>query len=128
MDLSIYKYAVIATLAALALNASADQSKGRMSDMGGMKMNGMESPSAKSATKSFGENEAAVKAVDQAKKTITLNHGPIKSKTVEMPPMVMAFPVKNASLLSTVKAGDNVKFNIESIGNVPMVTSLTILK
>ncbi|WP_194725316.1 copper-binding protein [Noviherbaspirillum malthae] len=128
MNPSIYKFALVAAMAALALNASADQGKGGMSDMGGMKMDNMGSQNAKPVAKSFGENEAEVKAVDKAKKSITLNHGPIKSKTVEMPPMTMAFSVENASLLSNVKAGDKVKFIIENVDNAPTVTSLTVQK
>lgn len=128
MNSSIYRFAIIVAMGAMAVNASADQGKGGMSDMGGMKMDNMGSQSAKSATKSFGENEAEVKAIDKAKKTITLNHGPIKSKTVEMPPMTMAFSVNDTAMLSNVKAGDKVKFTIENVDNAPTVTSLTVKK
>lgn len=128
MNSSIFKFAVVAAMAALALNASADQGKGGTSDMGGMKMDGMGSQSAKTAKRTLGENEAEVKAVDNAKKSITLNHGPIKSKTVEMPPMTMAFSVNDTAMLSNVKAGDKVKFTIENVDNAPTVTSLTVQK
>ncbi|WP_192805254.1 MULTISPECIES: copper-binding protein [Noviherbaspirillum] len=128
MNSSKYKFALVAAMAALALNASADQGKGGMSDMGGMKMDNMGNQSTKTTKRTFGDNEAEVKAVDKAKKSITLNHGPIKSKTVEMPPMTMAFTVSDTAMLSNVKAGDKVKFTIENVDNAPMVTSLTVQK
>lgn len=128
MNSSTYKLAVVAAMAALALNASADQGKGGMSDMGGMKMDNAGSQSAKAAKRTLGENEAEVKAVDKAMKSITLNHGPIKSKTVEMPPMTMAFSVNDTAMLSNVKAGDKVKFTIENVDNAPTITSLTVQK
>jgi Cu/Ag efflux protein CusF len=128
MNSSNYKFLAVAAITTLALNASADQGKGGMSDMGGMKMYSMGSQSEKAVTRTFGENEAEVKAVDKAQKSITLNHGPIKSKTVEMPPMTMAFPVKEASLLSNVKTGDRVQFAIENVDNVATITSLAVQK
>lgn len=129
MDVTIYKFVVIAALAVSTLNVSAaDQGKGVMSDMGGMKMDNTLSKNVNASKDALGENEAKVKAVDKAKKSITLNHGPIKSKTVEMAPMTMAFPVKDAALLSNVKAGDKVRFDIENVGNVATVMSLTVQK
>jgi Cu(I)/Ag(I) efflux system periplasmic protein CusF len=73
-------------------------------------------------------NEAQVKAVDKTNKSITLKHGPIKSKTVEMAPMTMSFPVQKESLLSNVKVGDKIKFTIENVENQATVTALKVQK
>jgi Cu/Ag efflux protein CusF len=111
----------------LALNAYAAQGSGGMKmDMGNMKMDSMEMGSSKAA--GLATNEAEVKAVDKAGKAVTIKHGPLKSKTVEMPPMTMTFPVENASLLSTVKAGDKVKVAVERVKDQATVTALTVEK
>jgi Cu(I)/Ag(I) efflux system protein CusF len=69
-----------------------------------------------------------VKAIDKTNKSINLKHGPIKSKAIEMGPMIMSFPVEDPSLLSKVKVGDKVKFVAENINDVATVTSLTVQK
>lgn len=112
-------------LSLFALAAHAEQSTNTKGmDMGGMKMDskGTQSSSA------FGMNEGEVKAVDQAKKRITIKHGHVKSKSVEMMPMTMTFPVQQPSLLSNVKVGDKIKFAVENENNVATVTSLTVQK
>lgn len=106
--------------ALLALNAYADQNSS------GMKARSMEMGASKGA--SLGTNEAVVQGVDKAGKAVTLKHGPLKSKTVEMPAMTMTFAVENASLLSTVKEGEKVKVTIENVENQPTVTALTVQK
>ena len=106
--------------AVLALHAYADQQSG------GMKAGTMEMGTSKSP--GLGTNEAEVKTVDKAGKTVTLKHGPLKSKTVEMPAMTMTFAVANASLLSTVKEGDKVKVTVENVKHQPTVTSLAMEK
>lgn len=127
MNASIYKIVVATGLTILTLNtAAADQGKGGMGEMGGMKMDGMESN--KDSASNVGVNEGEVKSVDKAKMSITLKHGPVKSETVEMSPMTMSFPVKDAALLARVKVGDKVKFNIENIKNTATVTSLQVQK
>ncbi|MBK4734662.1 copper-binding protein [Noviherbaspirillum pedocola] len=105
----------------LTLNAYAEQG----SSSNGMNMGSM---GGSSASQVLGTNEAEVKAVDKANKSITLHHGPIKSKTVEMTPMTMTFPVEKPSLLSNVKAGDKVAFTIENVKNVATVTALKVEK
>lgn len=43
---------------------------------------------------------------------VTIKHGPIKA--LDMPdPMTMVYRVKDASALSVLKAGDNVKFDVD---------------
>lgn len=123
MKKSLFKATATLGLTMTALLAYADQgSGGKGMDMGNMKMDCMGDGSAKATSMSDGE----VKAVDKANKNITLKHGPIKSKTVEMGPMTMSFPVQNPALLSSVKVGDKVKFNVENIKDIATVTSLKV--
>ena len=58
--------------------------------------------------------DGEVRRVDREGKKITLKHGPIPN--VDMPAMTMAFAVKDAAMLDRVKAGDQVRFRIEKIG------------
>jgi Cu(I)/Ag(I) efflux system protein CusF len=85
-------------------------------DMSGMKMD--QKPSA--ATLTSGE----VKAVNKDKNSITLKHGPIKSASVQMPAMTMAFPVKDAAMLKNIKTGDKVQFTVENVKGTATVTVL----
>ena len=128
MKTSLFKATAALGLAVIAMTTYADQGnsgKGMdMSNMKGMKMDRMDD----SSMKALPMSDAEVKAVDKANKSITLKHGPIKSKTVEMGPMTMSFPVKDPALLSQVKAGDKVKFNVENVGNVATVTALIVQK
>ncbi|MDB5855308.1 MAG: hypothetical protein JWR22_3349 [Herminiimonas sp.] len=136
MKTSPLKVAAALGFAVLALNVHAEQAssdKGKGMDMGGMKMDckGMENMkdmkmdcTGGTPAKASGMSEGVVQAVDSAAKSVTLNHGPIKSKTVEMPGMTMQFPVQNASLLAKVKVGDKVKFNVENVKGTPTVTEL----
>ena len=109
------------TLLSLSTYANAD---GIKMEKEGMKMGSMQ----RSASKGFGTNEAEVKAVDKANKSITLKHGPIRSKSVKMPPMTMTFPVEKAGLLAKVKNGDKVKFTVENMNDQATVTALTVKK
>ena len=109
-----------ALLALSAYAAEGDNSK----DMGTMNMGGMKMDS----SKAMSMNEGEVKAVDKANMNITLQHGPIKSKTVEMPAMTMTFPVRDASLVSNVKIGDKVRFHVENVKEAVTVTSLQVQK
>jgi Cu/Ag efflux protein CusF len=117
--------ATAAGLAVCALNAYAQQA-GKGMDMGNMKMDSMEMGSAKAA--SLATNEAIVQAIDKPGKTVTIKHGPLKSKTVEMPGMTMTFPVENTVLLSKVQAGDKVKITVETVEGEATVTALTVQK
>jgi Cu(I)/Ag(I) efflux system protein CusF len=129
--------------AVLTLNAYADQGSGHQGmNMGGMDMDcskqmqnmkgkegmKMDCMGGKGASQAMGVNEAEVKAVDKANKKITLRHGPIKSNSVDMPPMTMAFPVRQPSLLSNVKVGDKVRFTMENVKNMATVTDLQVEK
>jgi Cu(I)/Ag(I) efflux system protein CusF len=142
MNRSRYKAAAAIGFAALAMNVYADQGKGGMGNTGGMKMDCMKnmdnmkdmkmdcmgSDAGKDPSKATSLSDGEVKAVDKANKNITLKHGPIKSKTVEMGPMTMSFPVTDPSLLSNLKVGDRVKFTAENVNDVATVTSLIVQK
>lgn len=118
MKKSLFKLTALLGLTAIALVVYADQrSGGKDMDMGNMKM-GDTSATASSMA------EGEVKAVDPSEKSITLKRGPIKSKTVEMGPMTMSFPVQQPAQLSNVKVGDKVKFIVENINGTATVTSL----
>ena len=118
MKKSLLKLTALLGLAMVALAAYADQQPGgKGMDMGNMTMG---DTSAKASSMAEGE----VKAVDPSEKSITLKHGPIKSKTVEMGPMTMSFPVQQPAQLSNIKAGDKVKFIVENINGTATVTSL----
>jgi Cu(I)/Ag(I) efflux system protein CusF len=111
------------SFALLALHSHANPDGMKM-DQEGMKMGSMEM----SSSMGFATNEAEVKAVDTANKSITLKHGRIESKSVKMPPMTMTFPVEKADLLSQVKSGDKVKFTVENRKDQATVTALTVKK
>ncbi|MFC7518835.1 copper-binding protein [Herbaspirillum sp. GCM10030257] len=129
MNSTFFMLVATAGFAILAFNASAAyQGKGDMGNMGGMKMDSMENSGKNDSPSNAAVNEGEVKAIDKAKKNITLKHGPVKSKTVEMTPMTMTFPVKDPSMLSKVKVGDKVKFNIDNLENTATVTSLQVKK
>jgi len=66
--------------------------------------------------------DGEVRKVDKAAKSITLKHGEIRN--VGMPPMTMAFAVRDPALLDKVKAGDKVKFRVEKIGDDFFVTAI----
>lgn len=72
------------------------------------------------ADKAMAQGE--IKKIDLKAKTITLKHGPIKS--VDMPPMTMAFKVGSDALLTRAKVGDKVNFIAELRSDVLFVTAI----
>lgn len=149
MNTSLSKAAAILGFAALALTAHA-QDKGNkemqsmdgmkmdctknmgnmkgMEGMQGMKMDCMGKASTKNASNATPMSTGEVKAIDKANNSITLKHGAIKSKTVEMGAMTMTFPVQNFTLLAKVKVGSKVKFIVENVNDAPTVTALVVQK
>lgn len=143
MSMSFLKSVIIFGVAVLAINVHADQvngSRGMNMKMGGMDMDNMKMDyltsmkymkmgyMANVSTKAISTNVGVVQNIDKANSNITLKHGPIKSKTIEMGPMTMSFVVKSPSLLSNVKVGDKVKFVAEYINDTATVTSLIVQK
>lgn len=101
-----------------------------MKDMKAMKgMKGMEDMKTdcpkKPSVNAVSMAEGEVKELDKAGKNITLKHGPIKSKTVEMGAMTMTFAVKDVSMLKKVKEGDKVEFQVENVEGRPTVVELS---
>ena len=64
-----------------------------------------------------------VAKLDIAGGRITLKHGEIKN--LDMPPMTMAFRVRDAKLLDGVAVGDRVRFVAERVDGQYTVTSLS---
>lgn len=125
MKTPLYESVFALGLMAATLTAHADQiNEGKGMNMPGMKMDSMAEKSSGAARL----NEGEVTAVDPAGRTVTLRHGPVKSKTVDMPPMTMKFPVEKDTALSKVKVGDKVKFKVETIDGKPVVTALQVQK
>jgi Cu/Ag efflux protein CusF len=67
-----------------------------------------------------------VEDIDIANRYVILNHGPIEN--LNMSAMTMAFAVKDAAMLTRMNVGDKVQFTAETVGEIPTITSLKILK
>jgi Cu(I)/Ag(I) efflux system protein CusF len=142
MKTSLFKASAAIGFTLLAFNAYAGPASGdKGMDMGGMKMDckGMENmkdmkmdcmggKSGKNSAKAGSMSEGEVKGIDKANHSVTLKHGPIESKTVEMGPMTMTFAVQKPGLLKNVKVGDKVKFIVENVNESPTVTALEVQK
>jgi len=63
-----------------------------------------------------------VTKIDKAGARITLKHGEIKS--LNMPPMTMAYRVRSPQLLEGVAVGDRVRFEAERIDGNFTITAL----
>lgn len=63
-----------------------------------------------------------IKRINQDTKKITIAHGELKA--FDMPPMTMAFGVKDAALLGKVKPGDKVRFSLEKAGEDLVITRI----
>lgn len=67
-----------------------------------------------------------VRRINADTKKITIAHGPLKA--FDMPPMTMAFGVKDAALLGKVKAGDRIRFTLEKAGEDLVITRIEAAK
>lgn len=67
--------------------------------------------------------EGEVRKVDKAAGKITLKHGEIKS--LDLPPMNMAFQVQDPALLDRVKVGDKVSFTAAKINGAYTITAIS---
>jgi len=65
---------------------------------------------------------AEVRKVDPAAGKITLKHGPIMN--LGMPPMTMAFPVKDPAMLTNLEEGDKVSATFDNVDGRITVTDL----
>lgn len=83
-------------------------------------------PAATKAAAGQSDNTGEVRRVNADAKKITIAHGPLKA--YDMPPMTMAFAVKDPALLARVKAGDKVRFALEKAGEDLVITSIETVK
>ena len=82
-------------------------------DMKGMKMDPAKSASKESKPVKH-QATGTEKAVDPAKGSVTLAHGPVKS--LNWPGMTMGFEVEDKALLAKIKPGDKVQFEFAQKG------------
>ena len=68
------------------------------------------------------DNVGEVRRVNFDTKKITIAHGPLKA--FDMPPMTMAFSVKDPAMLAKVKQGDKVRFGLEKAGEDLVITRI----
>ena len=66
--------------------------------------------------------EGEIRKVDLEARKLTLRHGEIRN--LDMPAMTMVFQVKDPALLSTLKAGDKVRFRAEKSNAALVVTDI----
>lgn len=70
--------------------------------------------------------DGEVRRVNEARKEITVAHGPIPH--LRMGSMTMAFPVKDPEMLRRVKPGDKVRFLAEQKGDEAVITHIEVVK
>ncbi|MBH2016494.1 MAG: copper-binding protein [Burkholderiales bacterium] len=70
--------------------------------------------------------DGTVEKVDAEAGKVTLRHGEIKS--IDMPPMKMAFRVADPAWLKTLQVGDKVKFDAAKVNGQFTITALTVVK
>jgi len=66
--------------------------------------------------------EGEVTRVDKARARLTVRHGEIRH--LDLPPMTMAFRVRDPKLLEALAAGDRVRFIAERVGGHYTITAL----
>jgi Cu/Ag efflux protein CusF len=69
--------------------------------------------------------EGLVKKVDKTKGTVTLSHGALPNG---MPPMTMAYKLKDAAWLDTLKAGQKIRFATDPADGGMTVTLVELAK
>ena len=81
-------------------------------------------PAAKAATSEVYDGQ--VRRINKETGRVTLAHGPLTG--LSMPAMTMAFQVKDAKQLASLKEGDKVKFALEQSGDNLIVTRIEVVK
>lgn len=97
----------------------ADDMGGGMGDMNGMSNM---SSGTDSAPASVGHGKGVVKSVDSKAGTVTITHGPIKE--FGWNGMTMAFSVKHRSFLSSLKKGEQVRFDVIQDNGAAVITKI----
>lgn len=70
--------------------------------------------------------EGEVRGIDKAAGKVTLKHGAMPK--FDMPPMTMAYRVKDKAMLDRLKPGDRVRFEADGVGGEFTVLRLEKLK
>lgn len=107
--------------------ASSAQSMGQMNHTmpDGKAMSGktMTQPVAAASNEAMGEG--LVKNVNKAKGTVTLQHGALPNG---MPPMTMAYKIKDTAWLDKLKAGQKIRFATDPADGGMTVTKIELVK
>ncbi len=70
--------------------------------------------------------EGEVRKVDKAAGKVTIKHGPMPK--FDMPPMTMAYRVKDKAMLDQLKPGDKIRFDVDGVGGEFTVLRLEKVK
>jgi Cu(I)/Ag(I) efflux system protein CusF len=70
--------------------------------------------------------EGEVRRIDKAAGKVTIKHGPMPK--FDMPPMTMAYRVKDKAMLDHLKPGDKIKFDADGVGGEFTVLRLEKVK
>ncbi len=74
------------------------------------------------ASASAALSEGEVRRIDKGAGKVTLKHGPLAN--LDMPPMTMAFDVRDRAALDKLQVGDKVRFRVEKEGASYVVTRI----
>ncbi|KVO31990.1 copper-binding protein [Burkholderia ubonensis] len=88
-------------------------------EMGNMDMSGGAKQGVEAAS---GMSHGEIRKVDTAAGKLTIKHGPLEN--LGMDAMTMVFKVKDAAMLSQVKAGDKIDFVADEVNGALTVTKL----
>ncbi|KVD84873.1 RND transporter [Burkholderia ubonensis] len=88
-------------------------------EMGNMDMSGGAKQGTEAAS---GMSHGEIRKVDTAAGKLTIKHGPLEN--LGMDAMTMVFKVKDAAMLSQVKAGDKIDFVADEVNGALTVTKL----
>jgi Cu/Ag efflux protein CusF len=70
--------------------------------------------------------DGEITKVDPSAGKLTIKHGPIKN--LDMDAMTMVFRVKEPDMIKTVKAGDKIKFEADTVNGALTVTQIEAAK
>lgn len=70
--------------------------------------------------------EGEVRGIDKAAGKLTIKHGPMPK--FDMPPMTMAYRVKDKAMLDRLQPGDKIRFDVDGVGGEFTVLRLEKLK
>lgn len=103
------------------------QSMGQMNHTmpDGMVMSGKTMTQHVAAASNEAMGEGLVKNVNKARGTVTLQHGALPNG---MPPMTMAYKIKDASWLDKLKAGQKIRFATDPADGGMTVTQIELVK